>query len=187
MPNSSAATSHSAESFISFYRPVSFINRYSQSPTALNAPASPDANTTQPRPTRPQYNATPAATATPKTQKSTPPLPPRGHNAYHANQPASCPITPTTAADTAAKAPRQATQPRHRSTYGAPTRINKNVGTKVTHVVITAPQVAADQGDSPPGCAQPARNPTCCSTKINGPGVVSASASPSAICGAVTQ
>ena len=96
-------------------------------------------------------------------------------------------ITPTTAAVTAPSAAESALLPRRASTKGAPAKIQRKQGTKVTHVVSNPPRVAAMSGGRLPGARQAPRKPTNCVTMINGPGVVSAMPSPSSISPGFTQ
>ncbi|MNW05640.1 hypothetical protein D3C71_2019140 [compost metagenome] len=60
-------------------------------------------------------------------------------------------MTPTTAAVMADMAPVSATLPLSFSMKGAPRKIQRKQGTKVTHVVSSAPSVAAVIGESVPG------------------------------------
>jgi len=59
-------------------------------------------------------------------------------------------MTPTTAAVIAVSAADKALLPRSRSMNGAPAKIQRKHGTKVTQVVRMAPSVAAISGASPP-------------------------------------
>ena len=99
------------------------------------------------------------------------------------NQSARLAITPTTAAVTADSAPVRVWLPSSRSTKGAPRNTQAKHGTNVAHNVTPA---AATAIHGPPALC-PARNPTNCSTRISGPGVVSARPSPSSICPGVSQ
>src|SRR6185312_2140287 len=96
-------------------------------------------------------------------------------------------MTPTTAAVIAASAPDSLRFARKGSTNGAPAKIHNMDGTKVTQVVITAPRTPAVIGEKGAGFRNAARKPTNCVTRMSGPGVVSASPSPSTISGAVIQ
>ena len=98
-----------------------------------------------------------------------------------ANQMARFRITPTTAAVMADKAAFSALLPRSFSTNGAPRKIHRKQGVKVTQVASSPPSVPASIGDRPPGSRKAAMKPTNCSTMISGPGVVSAMPSPSSI------
>src|SRR5438128_11351063 len=62
------------------------------------------------------------------------------------NQTARFKITPTTAAVTVERADVSDSFPRNFSTYGAPRKIQRKHGTKVVHVVMSAPSVAARSG-----------------------------------------
>ena len=64
---------------------------------------------------------------------------------------------------------------------GAPRKIQRKQGVKVTQVASRPPSVPASSGDSVPGSRKAARKPTNCSTMISGPGVVSAMPRPSSI------
>ena len=57
----------------------------------------------------------------------------------------------------------------------------------MAQVVIRAPNAAAIGGEKGAASRQAARKPTCWVTRIVGPGVVSASPSPSAISAALSQ
>ncbi len=87
-------------------------------------------------------------------------------------------MTPTTAALIPVSAADSAWFPRSFSTDGAPTRMNKKEGTNVAQVVIRAPSVAATHGSNSPGSRYAETNATKETTRISGPGVVSASARP---------
>jgi hypothetical protein len=65
--------------------------------------------------------------------------------------------------------------------FGPPRKIQRKQGTNVAQVVTKAPRVAARIGGNWPGLFQAPRKPTNCVTMIKGPGVVSASPSPSSI------
>src|SRR3546814_6410128 len=54
---------------------------------------------------------------------------------------------------------------------GAPAKIHRKHGRKVTQVVRIAPKVAATSGGSPVASRKAARKPTNCVTMISGPGV----------------
>src|SRR5712671_664655 len=90
-------------------------------------------------------------------------------------------ITPTTAAVIAVSAPASPLLPRRVSMKGAPRKIQRKQGVKVTQVASSPPSVPASIGDSVPGSRKAAMKPTNCSTMISGPGVVSAMPSPSSI------
>jgi hypothetical protein len=96
-------------------------------------------------------------------------------------------ITPTTAAVIAASAPERCRLPRNCSTNGAPAKIHSIEGVNVTQVVIAAPSTPAVTAENGAASRNAARNPTNCVTRMRGPGVVSASPSPSTISGAVIQ
>src|SRR6478735_1783387 len=96
-------------------------------------------------------------------------------------------ITPTTAAVTPVSAAARVRFSRNRSTYGAPRKMNRNDGTKVTQVTRSDAITAAAIGSREPGSRYAPRNATNCSTMISGPGVDSASASPCTISPAVSQ
>src|SRR4029450_2039928 len=104
-----------------------------------------------------------------------------------ANHTARFRITPTTAAVMAPSAALNALLDRSASTKGAPKKIQRKQGTKVTQVVKSPPSVAASSGGRPPGARQAPRNPPTCVPMTSGPGVVSAMPSPSSISPAVTQ
>src|SRR3546814_11497181 len=86
------------------------------------------------------------------------------------NQTARLRITPTTAAVIAESAADNARLPRSRSMNGAPAKIHRKHGRKVTQVVRIAPKVAATSGGSPVASRKAARKPTNCVTLIDGPG-----------------
>ena len=71
-----------------------------------------------------------------------------------ANQIARLRITPTTAAVIAASAADSALLPRRVSTKGAPRKIHRKQGTKVTQVVSTPPSAPASSGGRLPGLAE---------------------------------
>src|SRR6185503_5067034 len=74
-------------------------------------------------------------------------------------------------------------RPRRASMYGAPRKIHRKQGAKVTQVVRSAPMVPARSGAMPAGgWLYAPRKPTNCTTMMSGPGVVSASPRPSTIC-----
>src|SRR5437879_6160773 len=60
-------------------------------------------------------------------------------------------ITPTTAAVIAVSAPANPLLPRKVSMYGAPRKIQRKQGVKVTHVASSPPSVPASIGDNVPG------------------------------------
>jgi predicted MFS family arabinose efflux permease len=60
-------------------------------------------------------------------------------------------MTPTTAAVMPVRAAETERLPRRRSMWGAPRKMNRKQGTKVTHVVSSAPSRAAAQGLRAPG------------------------------------
>jgi hypothetical protein len=64
---------------------------------------------------------------------------------------------------------------------GAPRKIQRKQGTKVTQVVRRPPSVAARSGGMSPALRKAPRKPTNCVTMISGPGVVSAMPRPSSI------
>ena len=105
----------------------------------------------------------------------------------NANQTDRLRITPTTAAVIAASAPASLRLPRSSSMNGAPAKIHSIDGTKVTQVVIAAPSSPATSGVNGAASRKAAMKPTNCVTRINGPGVVSASPSPSTISDADSQ
>ena len=96
-------------------------------------------------------------------------------------------ITPTTAAVIAVSAPASPLLPRRVSMKGAPRKIQRKQGVKVTQVASKPPSVPASIGDSVPGSRKAAMKPTNCSTMISGPGVVSAMPRPSSISRGCTQ
>ena len=104
-----------------------------------------------------------------------------------ANQIARFKITPTTAAVMAESAALSALLPRSFSTNGAPRKIQRKHGVKVTQVASRPPSVPASMGESGPGSRNAAMKPTNCSTMISGPGVVSAMPSPSSISPGLSQ
>ena len=65
--------------------------------------------------------------------------------------------------------------------------VQRKHGAKVTQVVNPAPKIPASTGPKGSGARKAARKPTCCVTKINGPGVVSAKPNASAISPARSQ
>ena len=97
------------------------------------------------------------------------------------NKALSAALSAITAAVIAASAPPSALFPRIASTKGAPRKIHKKHGVKVTQVASNPPSVPASIGDNPPGARNAAMKPTNCNTMINGPGVVSALPRPSSI------
>ncbi len=109
------------------------------------------------------------------------------NNACSANHSARLAMTPTTAAVIAASAPLSALFCRSDSTYGAPRKIQRKQGTNVTHTVMQAVKIAASIGRSIPGVWYAAKKPTNCTTMMSGPGVLSASPSPSSICDGESQ
>src|SRR3954468_11694618 len=104
-----------------------------------------------------------------------------------ANQTARLRITPTTAAVTAPSAAASALLARNASAKGAPKKIQRKQGVKVTQVVSSPPSVPASTGLSELGARQAPRKPTNWVTMISGPGVVSAMPSPSSISPGCTQ
>ena len=70
---------------------------------------------------------------------------------------------------------------------GAPAKIHSIDGANVTQVVMAAPRTPAVTGENGAASRNAARKPTNCVTRMSGPGVVSASPSPSTISGAVSQ
>src|SRR5436190_14962253 len=100
---------------------------------------------------------------------------------WKANQKARFRITPTIAAVIAASAADSALLPRSRSTKGAPRKIHRKQGTKVTQVVRMPPSVPASNGLSPVAWRNAPMKPTNWVTMIRGPGVVSAMPRPSSI------
>ena len=80
-------------------------------------------------------------------------------NVWSANHAARSRMTPDTAALIAARAPAKDALPRSLSAKGAPKKINKKQGTKVTHTVISEPITPATMGGSCPGLWYAARNP----------------------------
>jgi hypothetical protein len=87
----------------------------------------------------------------------------------------------------AASAPASRLLPRNSSMKGAPAKIHRIGGTKVTQVVIAAPSRLATSGVNGAGARKAAMKPTNCVTRMSGPGVVSASPRPSTISGALSQ
>ena len=79
--------------------------------------------------------------------------------------------------------------PRVDSTSGAPARMKTKLGRKVKNVATAAPAMPAAASASGPkiSLVQAPTKPTNATTMISGPGVVSPSASPSIICGPVSQ
>src|SRR5215468_3796412 len=77
-----------------------------------------------------------------------------------ANQIARLRTTPTTAAVIADIAPLSALLPRRTSTKGAPRKIHRKHGMKVTHVASNPPIVAASSGGRLPGLRYAAMKPT---------------------------
>src|SRR5260370_14453515 len=77
-----------------------------------------------------------------------------------ANHTARFRITPTTAAVMAASVAASALLPRSTSTNGAPKKIHRKQGTKVTQVVSSPPSVAASSGGNAPGARHAAKKPT---------------------------
>ena len=104
-----------------------------------------------------------------------------------ANQSARLSTTPTTAAVMAERAPFKALLPRSTSMNGAPRKIQRKQGVKVTQVASRPPSVPASIGESEPGSRYAAMKPTNCSTMISGPGVVSAIPRPSSISPGLSQ
>jgi hypothetical protein len=100
---------------------------------------------------------------------------------WTANQMARLRMTPTTAAVIAERAPLRALLPRICSMKGAPRKIHRKQGAKVTHVASSPPSVPATSGLKAPGSRNAAMKPTNCSTMMSGPGVVSAMPRPSSI------
>ena len=96
-------------------------------------------------------------------------------------------MTPTTAAVTAVSAAPSARLSRSRSMKGAPRKIHRKQGRKVTQVVSSPPRVAASSGGRPPASRSAPMKPTNCVTMISGPGVVSAMPSPSSISPGASQ
>ena len=74
-----------------------------------------------------------------------------------------------------------------RSMKGAPARMKRKLGTKVTHDVINAPSVPMAHGGRGDALFHPARNPAKASTLTKGPGRVSAKARPSFMAPAESQ
>ena len=104
-----------------------------------------------------------------------------------ANQIARLRMTPTTAAVIADSAALRARLPRIRSMKGAPRKIHRKHGVKVTQVASSPPRVPARSGLNEPGSRKAAMKPTNCSTMISGPGVVSAMPRPSSISPGASQ
>ena len=69
----------------------------------------------------------------------------RANKAWTANHKARLAITPTTAAVIPASAPDRRGLPRSRSTCGAPAKIHRKQGAKVTKVAISPPMRAGEQ------------------------------------------
>src|SRR3990172_4299591 len=91
-----------------------------------------------------------------------------------ANQIDKLRMTPTTAAVIVESAALSAARPRKYSMYGAPRKIQRKQGAKVTQTVTTEPATPAQMGESGPGSRYAPKKPTNCRTMISGPGVVSA-------------
>ena len=96
-------------------------------------------------------------------------------------------MTPTTAAVMAVSAAVSTALSRSRSMKGAPRKIHRKQGVKVTHVVRSPPSVAANRGDRPLASRKAPMKPTNCVTMIKGPGVVSAMPRPSSISPGASQ
>src|SRR5262245_8597040 len=105
----------------------------------------------------------------------------RSNSTLVANTTARLAITPTTAAVMAESAPESRTLPRSRSTDGAPRKIQRKLGTNVAHAATSAPPMPATSGGSDPGSRNAPTNATNTTTRMSGPGVVSARLSPTAI------
>ncbi len=99
-------------------------------------------------------------------------------------RPRGCRSRPTTPAVMAAKAPESDRFDCKRSMNGAPRKTKVKHGAKVTQSVSIEPAMPPVMPDTGPGERYPARKPTNCSTRISGPGVVSARPRPASIsCG----
>src|SRR5207249_7448118 len=85
------------------------------------------------------------------------------NTAWIANQTARFSTTPTTAAVIADKAPLSALLPRNVSMNGAPRKIQRKEGMKVTQVASKPPSVPASIGGSEPASRNAAMKPTNCS------------------------
>ena len=96
-------------------------------------------------------------------------------------------MTPTTAAPMAASPALSALAPRNASTNGAPRKIQRKQGVKVTQVVRAPPRMPAASGLTPCALRKAPMKPTNWVTMISGPGVVSAMPSPSSISPGFTQ
>ena len=97
-------------------------------------------------------------------------------------------MTPTTAAVTPVSAACNRRLLLSHSTYGAPRKMNRNVGKNVAYTVISAPSVAySSRGMSAGAFFQAATKPTYSVTMISGPGVDSARPSPRTISVPVSQ
>ena len=98
-------------------------------------------------------------------------------------------MTPTTAAEMAVSGAVMRTSPRVDSTSGPPARMKMKDGRKVNRVATAAPATPASSRADAPNRAplQAPTKPTKATIMISGPGVVSPSARPSIICGAVSQ
>ena len=96
-------------------------------------------------------------------------------------------MTPTTAAVIAVSGAFSRRLPCVDSMRGPPARMNTNDGRNVKKVTTHAAAMPVASGDAASACVQPPTNPTNATTMMSGPGVVSPSASPSIICGAVSQ
>jgi len=96
---------------------------------------------------------------------------------------------PTTAAVMPASGATKRSSPCVVSMKGAPSRMKKKLGRKVKNVATTAPATPAAAAASGPSASvvQPPTKPTKATIMISGPGVVSPSASPSIICGALSH
>src|SRR2546426_11748187 len=81
------------------------------------------------------------------------------NSTFAATVSARLPITPTTAAVTAASAPRKARFVRSRSTHGAPRKTQREHGANVAQTVTAAPIAPAAAGASVPGVPYAARKP----------------------------
>ena len=100
---------------------------------------------------------------------------PCGQSTCQAKNSARFRITPTTAAVMPVSGALNLRSPWVVSMNGAPMKMKTNEGRKVKNVATSAPATPAP------------RKPTKATTMMSGPGVVSPSARPSIICGAVSQ
>jgi len=134
-------------------------------------PARPQNTTTGNRAEGKRFSPKNAATASTPTNQSI--FPPLGHRAWCEKSTARLRITPTTEAVMPDRAADSHGKTKIFSICGPPTKMKRNEGRKVTHVVSAAHKTAAVAGGRDPGFSQPPTNPTNCSTMINCPSAVS--------------